>query len=90
MKLDEPLFVYKCGDIVKYTIYSLENIFFLKIPILIFFSILRATWICIFLCENICTFIFIPVFIIVYVLFLLFAFTELGLGQRFAQNRSII
>lgn len=56
MKLDEPLFVYKCGDIVKYTIYSLENIFFLKIPILIFFSILRATWICIFLCENVCTF----------------------------------
>lgn len=45
VSLDQPLFVYKYGDSVRYknqcltdTIYSLENrIFSLKMPILIFF-----------------------------------------------------
>lgn len=54
VNLDQPLFVYKYGDIVRYknqclTGTSLENrIFFLKNAHPDFFSTLTATWICMY------------------------------------------
>jgi len=42
-----------------------------------------------FYVKNICSLRFIPVLIIVYVLFLPFAFSEIGLDQRYAQRSSI-
>lgn len=97
MTLDQPLFGCKYGDSIRYknlcltsTIYSLENrIFSLKMPILIFFYSKSYLDLYVFFYVKTNVFlILIPVFI-AYVLFLPFAFSELELGQRFAQRRSI-
>lgn len=63
---------------------------FLKMPVLIFFLCKSYLDLYVFFYVKICVlFILIPTFIIVYVLFLSFAFSRLELGQIFAQRSSI-